>query len=158
MSAPTSLITPALLAHMDALPVADGSLLDAETRSELIPYAEEIFMSLADAGLSGIALSMLFDSEGRPLTPDHTALLLRAFAQHGIAPPTGATNADLRAMMDAIAEVPRSGTAYDSRIAYGIALALRANRPDVALAIADGPVRAGAWLITRQDLEGAPVA
>ena len=138
----------------------DGSLLDAETRSELMPYVEEIFMSLADAGLNGIALSMLlFDSEGRPLTPAHTALLLRAFAQHGIAPPTGATNADLRAMMDAITEVPYSGTAYESRIAYGIALALRANRPEVALVIADSPDGNGiVWEITRQDLEQAPVA
>ncbi len=40
MSAPTSLITPALLAHIDALLPADGSLLDAETRSELMPYVQ----------------------------------------------------------------------------------------------------------------------
>lgn len=146
------LITPAILAHIDALPAADGSLLDDTTRAEITPYAEETGMGLEECGVTGAALALLWDGQGT-VKPEYKALLLRCYDQHGYDAPEGATDADLLAIMDAVTEAERYSPQMDNRISYGVALALRADRPEVATTLADTPDGAGiGWSITRQDL------
>jgi hypothetical protein len=151
------IITPALLAHIDALPAADGSLLAEATRDALDPFIPMTGMELEEATITGVALALLWQGQAT-ISPEHKALLLTAYAEHGYDAPEGATDADLLAIMDAITAAPPYSVAMDKRIAYGVMLALQADRPEVAMTLADTPDGAGiGWSITRQDL-GAPVA
>lgn len=151
------------LALIDALPAADGSQLTPTTRAALdaacnaLPFSSGDGiagpMEMYEGGLIGVVFSLLSDQRGT-LAPALCALLVTAFQEHGYDVPPDASDADLLAVIDAVtASDPWHGPAYLKCTAYGIALALQANQPEVALTLADGPEGAGiGWDLMRQTL------
>jgi hypothetical protein len=95
---------------------------------------------------------MLTSGAGGDINGPHKSLLLKAFKEHGFDAPAGAKDHDLLSAMDSVTKTERFSKEWDNRTSFGIVLALKANRHEVAQAIADTPEGGIGWSVTRQDL------
>jgi len=146
-------ITAAVLQRIDALPAGVSKLTPA-TRAALEPLLKGNLIPFEEGGLNGAAAHILMNPEG--ITAPARKALLQAFKEQGFDAPAGANDGDLLAAMDAVTEASAYSETADNRTSYGISLALKANRPEVASTLADSPEGAGiGWVIMRQSL-GAP--
>jgi len=149
-------VTPALLAKIDAQPLADDTPLSPGSNGQLNDimgandWRDTMYASYD--GLNGAAFSML--SEGRGQMPEeHVQTLITAYKEAGFDPPAGATNTELLHYMDSFNGVEFGSQAEANRTSYGIAYALKAGNQNVALTLADGRAGAGiGWDLQRQEL------